>query len=415
MSQEHASQTFQTFSGATSRPEASLGDAFRETSFPPDGFKLLDSVEKVEEENWDWYSAEAYYPVHIGETFQSRYQIVGKLGYGAHSTAWLSRDLQAHRYVALKVCERASQSAERELAAYKHLDSLTTEHLGALVIRQLLDSFTLKAFGNEYRCMVHEPLGMSIEILQQLMPNQLLSEEALKSVLKYLLLALDCLHSECKMVYTDLQASNIHFRVEDDSIFDDFAKAEMTNPIPREIDGDRVIYESRGLRMPKKTGPPVLCDFGEARFSRSSYTDDIQPYVYRAPEVILDIPWSYEVDIWNVGVMIWDLFEGRHLFSARGPNGGQLSVYHLAEMVAILGLPPAEYLRRTQTSWEYFHDDGTWKAPAVIPETSLEAVETRLSGDNKAAFLTFVRKMLQWCPERRQTAKQLLDDSWLNS
>ncbi|KAF2215924.1 hypothetical protein CERZMDRAFT_109760 [Cercospora zeae-maydis SCOH1-5] len=366
-------------------------------------------------ENWDWYSAEAYCPIRIGETLQSRYQIVGKLGYGAHSTAWLSRDLHAHSYVTLKACERESQSAERELAAYQHLHSLTTEHLGALVIRQPLDSFTITASDHEYRCMVHEPLGMSVEILQHLMPNEVLSEDALKSVLKYLLLALDCLHNEGNMVHTDLQASNIQFRVEDDSIFEYSAKAEMTNPSPRKVDGNQVTYESRGLRMPKKTGPPVLCDFGEARFGRSSYTDDIQPYVYRAPEVILDIPWSYEVDVWNVGVMIWDLFEGRHLFSARGPNGDQLSEYHLAEMVAMLGLPPAEYLQRTQTSWQYFNNDGAWKAPAVIPENSLEAVETRLSGDNKAAFLAFVRKMLQWCPERRHTAKQLLDDSWLNS
>ena len=84
-------------------------------------------------------------------------------------------------------------------------------------------------------------------------------------------------------------------------------------------------------------------------------------------------------------------------------------------MVAILGLPPVEFLRRTQTSWKYFNDDGTWKAPSVIPDSSLETTETRLSGDNKAAFLAFMRKMLQWCPEGRHTAKQLLEDPWLNS
>lgn len=50
--------------------------------------------------------------------------------------------------------------------------------------------------------MVHEPLGMSVKTLQQLMPNQLLPEDVLKSVLKFLLLALDCLHSEAKMVHT---------------------------------------------------------------------------------------------------------------------------------------------------------------------------------------------------------------------
>jgi len=101
-----------------------------------------------------------------------------------------------------------------------------------------------------------------------------------------------------------LQARNVHLRIEEDSILKEFEAAELRTPSPRKIDGDRVIYESRGLQRPKKPGRPVLCDFGEARFGKKTYTDDIQPYVYRAPEIILDIPWTYSVDVWNVGVMV---------------------------------------------------------------------------------------------------------------
>ena len=57
-----------------------------------DGPRVLD--EKFEEENWGWYSADAFYPVQIGETLQSRYQVLGKLGYDAYSTSWLGYDLQ---------------------------------------------------------------------------------------------------------------------------------------------------------------------------------------------------------------------------------------------------------------------------------------------------------------------------------
>ena len=102
----------------------------------------------------------------------------------------------------------------------------------------------------------------------------------------------------------DLQARNIHLRIEDESILRNFEAAELSDPSRRKIDGDRVIYESRGLIRPEKHGRPVLCDFGEARFGKKTYVDDIQPYVYRAPEIILDIPWTYSVDIWNVGVMV---------------------------------------------------------------------------------------------------------------
>lgn len=48
---------------------------------------------RVEEETFSDYLSGRYYPVRIGEVFFSKYQVVGKLGYGAYSTVWLARDL----------------------------------------------------------------------------------------------------------------------------------------------------------------------------------------------------------------------------------------------------------------------------------------------------------------------------------
>lgn len=78
----------------------------------------------------------------------------------------------------------------------------------------------------------------------------------------------------------------------------------MTRPSARKIDGDRIIFETRGIRIDKSPGRPVLCDFGEARFGAASYTGDIQPYLYRAPEVIFGMPWTCSVDIWNLGALV---------------------------------------------------------------------------------------------------------------
>lgn len=50
--------------------------------------------EKVEEEAIPGYVATRYYPVRIGQIFQKRYQVVGKLGFGTTSTVWLARDLE---------------------------------------------------------------------------------------------------------------------------------------------------------------------------------------------------------------------------------------------------------------------------------------------------------------------------------
>lgn len=94
------------------------------------------------------------------------------------------------------------------------------------------------------------------------------------------------------------------FGIADDSVFGDFENNELQNPCPRkELDG-RTIYTSRELRMPKNLGAPILCDFGSAVMGDEEHSEDIQPDIYRAPEVILQVPWSYSVDIWNVGCMV---------------------------------------------------------------------------------------------------------------
>jgi serine/threonine-protein kinase SRPK3 len=50
--------------------------------------------EKVEEETLPDYLPARYYPVRIGQVFVDRYQVVGKLGFGASSTVWLAHDLR---------------------------------------------------------------------------------------------------------------------------------------------------------------------------------------------------------------------------------------------------------------------------------------------------------------------------------
>ncbi len=62
--------------------------------FPTTGFELITSSHLIEEEQWEWYKPEEFYPVRLGEIFKSQYQVVGKLGYGAYATAWLCQDLQ---------------------------------------------------------------------------------------------------------------------------------------------------------------------------------------------------------------------------------------------------------------------------------------------------------------------------------
>jgi len=95
--------------------------------------QLLPKSQKIEEETLPDYLPEWFYPVQIGEVFASRYQVVGKLGYGTTSTVWLARDLtygasrtlggmgfdlllifySQHRHVTIKVFVRSAALGAR--------------------------------------------------------------------------------------------------------------------------------------------------------------------------------------------------------------------------------------------------------------------------------------------------------------
>lgn len=390
--------------------------------FPTTGFDVIDNKYLVEEEIWDWYSPDEFYPVRIGDVFNSKYQVVGKLGYGAYSTVWLCRDLIEHRHATLKLGSHAEVS--RELAVLKHLNSIQTEHVGSLLVRDVLDEFVITRNDRKYQAIVHPPLAITLREFRRMFPDKSLPLDLLKNVLYHILTALDFLHTEAGVIHTDIQEKNVLLGMSDSSLQNDlekFEQAEIDSPTPRKIidDGERIIYASRRL-VPRKYdyGRPVLCDFGQARFGDFNPMTPIQPYPYRAPEVILDIPWTKQVDIWNVGVLIWTLFEEDLLFNfTGGVENRENDVHHLAHMIALLGPPPKEFLERSKTDrpWQWFdRESGKWKGAAEIPKMRLEDTEKKLQGDEKEQFLRFVRRMLKWKPEERESARELLEDSWFN-
>lgn len=63
-------------------------------TYADQNFEKLAEDEKIEEEGVPDYRAEQFYPVCLGEVFNSRYQVVAKLGFGTASTIWLCRDLE---------------------------------------------------------------------------------------------------------------------------------------------------------------------------------------------------------------------------------------------------------------------------------------------------------------------------------
>jgi serine/threonine-protein kinase SRPK3 len=159
----------------------------------------------------------------------------------------------------------------------------------------------------------------------------------------------------------------------------------------------------------------VLCDFGDAQFGAKGgkYNGEVMPDLYRAPEIVLATAWDEKIDIWSIGCMVWDLYEGKHLFTERLPTRIESAGAHLARMVTLLGLPPKALLDRGALSKKFLDDQGKILVlftvacayllqgelvPDLKPkvqETSLEEEETSLEGEEKDKFLSFIRRILK--------------------
>jgi hypothetical protein len=88
--------------------------------------------------------------------------------------------------------------------------------------------------------------------------------------------------SSDSLLSLDLQPKNILLRIADPAVLKDAEEAEIEEPSPRKITEQTIIFETRDLPGPMERwiwsgSRPVLCDFGEARTGKDSYTGLIQP------------------------------------------------------------------------------------------------------------------------------------------
>lgn len=131
--------------------------------------------------------------------------------------------------------------------------------------------------------MVFEPLAMNLrEVLKKYGKNVGLHIKAVRSYAQQLFFALKLL--------------------------------KKTGILHADIKPDNILVNENNLIL-------KLCDFGSA----STINDnEITPYLisrfYRAPEIILGIPYDYGIDMWSAGCTIYELYTGKILFSGKSNN-----------------------------------------------------------------------------------------------
>ncbi|PYH38424.1 kinase domain protein [Aspergillus neoniger CBS 115656] len=418
--------------------------------------------EPVDEELSPGYNPKHFYPAKPGEVLADHYRLLVKIGWGSGSTVWLARDVaryrwQTERIVALKILNNNNpKGADHERRIEEHIAQQTLSHRGRPVIRSYLESFELAGPIDKHLCLAYEPAREPFWLYQRRFEGDRFTLPMLKAYILIILAGLDYLHSVCKVVHTDLKLDNILITFESEHILPRFVKEQeeaLSMQYKTDPETGRVIYRCHnnfGPLDPSGLGNiyPQITDFGAATLLGTDGDDGavqlgtrpIQPDYYRAPEVILGCGWSYSADIWNLGVMIWNILEGTELFTqVQDAEGTYLPEAHLAQMIALLGPPPKKLLvmseSMAQVEWSpaitdgrgkifksnreyfdgpFFDEEGNFIYNDLIPARKLEDAVPSLEASDKEAFLSFIKLMLTWLPEERKTARELMEHPFLN-
>jgi serine/threonine-protein kinase SRPK3 len=159
----------------------------------------------------------------------------------------------------------------------------------------------------------------------------------------------------------------------------------------------------------------TLSDWGVASFVSRHLSEEIQPLLLRAPEVLFGAKWDEKVDIWNLGALVPELVFGQRMFCARDERGAYSVGRHLEEMVGLLGAMPGCLLEKgdREVVIEWFGEDGELRGRGLEKVVSLEKRFEGMDLRERGKFLAFVRKMLVLDPGKRPTARELLEEDWL--
>lgn len=259
-------------------------------------------------DNWD--DPEGYYNVRLGELFNGRYHVRQNLGKGMFSSVVRATDSKTGNIVAIKIIRQNDtmrKAGMKEIGILEQLREADPDDKKHLI--QFVRHFDHKG----HLCMVFENLSMNLrEVLKKFGRDVGLNLRAIRAYAQQIFLALSLLR-KCDILHADLKPDNL------------------------------LVNEQRNILK--------VCDLGSA----SPATDnEITPYLvsrfYRAPEIILGIPYDYAIDVWSIACTLFELYTGKILFTGR--NNNQM----LRSIMECRGKYPPKLLRRGSLTHMHFDE-----------------------------------------------------------
>lgn len=101
------------------------------------------------------------------------------------------------------------------------------------------------------------------------------------------------------------------------------------------------------LKQQNKSGIKII-DLGSSCFEDEMIYTYIQSRFYRAPEIMLGIPYTTAIDMWSFGCIMAELYTGFPIFP------GECEKEQLARIMEVIGLPPKSLLEKSCRKKKFF-------------------------------------------------------------
>ncbi|KAK4145600.1 kinase-like domain-containing protein [Dichotomopilus funicola] len=388
----------------------------------------LRAFRSINEESLDRYCPGGYHPVRISEAFdEGRFRISNKLGYGPYSTVWLAYDKKTTRNVALKICTAdPPRGGSFERGILDGIRTQITSQPGSHRILQLSHSFKHKGIHGNHLCLVFDLMGPDLEDYRNFFPGRRLPVALVKRITRQLLFGLWSLHSVCKIIHADIKPQNILTETPETRAVANSVAGYELQPIDPLFDMPDEFYiaSSKVYTLDADMTRPArlavrLADFGHASWFDRKLPGNTQGQRIQAPEVVLDAKWDHKIDIWQIGLLVWDLIEGQPLFNGYPPNTTKYNPdAHLAQMTSTLGPMPTRLIEgAAPDKRQLFSEDGNMVDDFNFPRTSLEerSQVTGMPDIEKMRYFDFLKRTLSLDPNSRPEAETLVDIPWLSS
>ncbi|KAI8964930.1 kinase-like protein [Daldinia sp. FL1419] len=262
---------------------------------------------------------DGYYKIRIGEIMDGRYQVQATLGKGMFSGVARAVDITSKKLVAIKMMrnnDALRKGGFTEIAILQKLNEADPEN------RKHIVKFERYFEHKGHLCLAFENLSLNLrEVLRKFGNNIGINLSATRAYAHQIFVALAHLR-KCSVIHADLKPDNI------------------------------LVNETRNVLK--------ICDLGTAidRSDAATANNEITPYLvsrfYRAPEIILGMPYDYAVDMWSIGCTLYELYTGKILFT--GDSNNQM----LKAIMEIRGKFSSKLYKRGQLSHMHFDEFGNF-------------------------------------------------------